>query len=461
MALLDKIAKNNLLVFQDAVSGTQYSLQELLFQIPEIGDANKKLVFLYLNNDTISTAVYLSFLRTTHATVLLSNTLDPILKTTLEAEYQPTAIFDTTRTHIDGYTNKMIVNDWATVSLFLNENYDTKIHEKCKVLLSTSGTTGSPKFVKLSESNLLENAKSICAYLPIISEDVTPLNLPLYYSYGLSVLHTNAISGGTIVSGVADILQKDFWSQMNTYKFTSLAGVPFVYEMLNRIGFLKKDYPSLRYISQAGGNLSQNIKKSFHEYCVANNIAFYVMYGQTEASARISYVPADRLGEKITSIGIPIQNGELTLDANTEELLYKGPNVFGGYSEKREHLANWEEINPLRTGDLAYKDEDGFYYIKGRLKRFVKIFGNRVNLDEIERFLKIAFNVGLVACIGVEDKYILVSHAENQIEERAIKEQLFQRFKIHQAAVKVQFLTEIPLTSNGKVNYKKITSDYS
>ncbi|AKA36066.1 AMP-binding protein [Flagellimonas lutaonensis] len=458
MGLLEHMAKNDHLVFLDADSGKKRTLQEMLFPMEEIGRMGKKLVFLYLNSDIVSTATYLSFLDTQHATVLLSDALEPILKENLESEYEPSIIFDASRDHIKGYEKGKLANEWSEITLFIDTGKETKVHLKCKVLLSTSGTTGSPKFVKLSEDNLLENAKSICAYLPIVGHDVTPLNLPLYYSYGLSVLHTNAIAGGTVVSGVADILQRDFWNQMDRHGFTSIAGVPYIYEMLNRIGFLKKNYPSLRYISQAGGNLSQNIKKNFNDYCKKNDIAFYVMYGQTEASARISYVPAELLEEKITSIGTPIKNGELSLDPETDELLYKGPNVFGGYSEKREDLETWQKIDPLRTGDLAYQDEDGFYYIKGRLKRFVKIFGNRVNLDELERFLKTTFNIGLVACVGVKDQFILVSHCENTISDDDIKKNLFERFKIHQASIKVKHLKEMPLTSNGKVDYKKITA---
>ncbi|UJH67008.1 AMP-binding protein [Allomuricauda sp. SCSIO 65647] len=461
MGLLEHMFKNDHLVFLDAASGKKRTLQEMLFPLEEIGKMSKKLAFLYLNGDSISTATYLSFLGTQHATVLLSDALEPILKENLESEYQPTIIFDASRNHIKSYQQKKLANEWSEIALFIDTGKETKVHANCKVLLSTSGTTGSPKFVKLSEKNLLENAKSICAYLPIVKTDVVPLNLSLFYSYGLSILHTNALAGGTVVSGVSDILQKDFWIQMDSHGFTSMAGVPFIYEMLYRIGFLKKKYPSLRYISQAGGNLSQNIKKNFNDYCIENNIAFYVMYGQTEASARISYVPAEVLEKKITSIGRPIKNGELSLDPETGELLYSGPNVFGGYSIKREDLKTWEKIEPLRTGDLAYQDEDGFYFIKGRLKRFVKIFGNRVNLDELERFLKTTFNIGLVACIGVKDQFILVSHCEDDLLDEDIKKKLFERFKIHHASVKVKYLESIPLTNNGKINYKKITAEYT
>lgn len=457
-SLLEQMKKNVHSIFLDATTGKTYHLQELLLSIPKLD--GKKLVFLYLGNDIRSTSIYLSFLDTDHATVLLSESLDTSLKENLESEYRPTIIFDCKRDHIDGFESKTVPSDAFQTSIFIGDHTPTTVHSNCKVLLSTSGTTGSPKFVKLSEENLLQNARSICNYLPIIKDDVTPLNLPLYYSYGLSVLHSNAINGGTIVCGLPDILQKEFWNQMESFGFTSIAGVPYIYEMLRRIGFLKKEHPQLRYITQAGGNLSQNIKKEFNTYCLEHHIHFYVMYGQTEATARISYVPPHLLEDKITSIGIPIENGRLSLDKETGELLYKGPNVFGGYSEKRMDLNKWEHIEFLRTGDLAERDEDGFYYIKGRLKRFVKIFGNRVNLDEIERYLKSSLNIALVACVGIEDKFILISHCEGHIKDEQIKSGLFDKFKIHQTSIKIQQIEEMPLTNNGKINYKKITEDF-
>lgn len=459
MGLLEQFRKNDSSIFLDATTGHTFKLNDLLLSLPKI--EGKRLVFLYLNNDIISTSIYLSFLDTQHATVLLSDNLDVTLKENLELEYRPSLIFDTKRENIQGYDHESLFLETRLIPFFSSNHQPTSVHPNCKVLLSTSGTTGSPKFVKLSEENLLENAKSICAYLPIVKEDVAPLNLPLYYSYGLSVLHTNVLHGGTIVCGLPDILQKGFWNLMETYKFTSIAGVPYIYEMLNRIGFLKKEYQHLRYITQAGGNLSQNIKEKFNKYCLDHDIAFYVMYGQTEASARISYVPPNVLTDKITSIGKAIKNGDLSLDSITGELLYKGPNVFGGYSEKKENLATWENISVLRTGDLAIMDEDGFFFIKGRLKRFVKIFGNRVNLDEIERYLKTSLNIGLIACVGIDDKFILVSHCEGQVQDDQIKKELFDKFKIHQTSIKIQLLEEMPLTSNGKVNYKKLTADFS
>ena len=449
MGLIDQIKKNKHLLFVDAKSKKEHSLEQMLFSVPKKDNESSRLVFLYLDASIESTSMYLSFLNTDYALLLLSNSINQTLKHNLENEYKPFIIYDEHREEINDYSKIKLNSSIFTSYLFSNKNNNTKVHDNCKVMLSTSGTTGSPKLVKLSDKNLLENAKSIGDYLPINRKDVTPLNLPLYYSYGLSVLHSNALFGGKIICGLPDILQRDFWNQLSLFGFTSIAGVPFIYEMLNRIGFTKKNYPTLRYITQAGGNLNKNIKSIFYDYCKVNHIEFFIMYGQTEATARISYVPSSLLEKKITSIGRVIKNGFLHIDEETKELLYSGPNVFGGYAEKKDHLKTWEEIKTLKTGDIAECDEDGFYYIKGRLKRFIKIYGNRVNLDEIETHIRNTIKTGLLACNGIDDKYILIS-TRNGILETEIKTTLFEQFKLHSSTIKIQNLQEFPLTKNGK-----------
>ncbi len=454
MDLLQKIIENKHLCFIDGATETTYSLSELLFEFPV--SKSRTLVFLYLDNSIQSLACYLSAFNTVHTLVLLNNQLDISLKNSLELEYNPAMIYDATRNEIETY--KLIDSDNGII--YHKETVQHTVHPNCKLMLSTSGTTGSPKFVKLSEENLIANATSIAEYLPIQKEDVTPLNLPLHYSYGLSVLHSNMLSGGKIVCGLPDILQREFWSALEQFKFSSLAGVPFVYEMLKRIGFLKKSYPSIRYISQAGGNLNINIKNLFIDYCFENNIEFYVMYGQTEATARISYVPPAKLKDKITSIGLPIPKGTLSLDPETSELMYEGPNVFGGYAVNKNDLTLWETIEQLRTGDIARKDEDGYFYITGRIKRFVKLFGNRINLDDVERFINRTFTTVVSACVGIEDTHLLMVYEGAALDVGEIKKVIFEMYRIHPKAIKIQQLTALPLTGNGKIDYKNIGLEY-
>ncbi len=255
-----------------------------------------------------------------------------------------------------------------TILLFQNQlKPDYLIHADIKLLLSTSGTTGSPKFVKLSEENLIQNAHSILEFLPIKEDDVTPLNVPIIFVYGLSIFTTNAIKAGKIICTNRDVLQKEFWDDFVKYQFSSIGGVPYVYEMLNRIGFFKKDYPSLRYMTQTGGILNQTLANVIAEYVAPKGQQFFVMYGQTEAAGRMAYLSPDDLQSKTTSIGRPIKNGSFQIDQSTRELLYSGPNVFGGYATRAADLTTYFSEDVLYTGDIAEKDEEGYYYIIGRI----------------------------------------------------------------------------------------------
>ena len=241
---------------------------------------------LYIDNSIYSIITLWNFFKSPHAFALLSPRLDIEFKIQLEENYKPDYIYDLTRNKINSYHQISLTSD---ISLFYNEFPKKNIHPEIKLMLSTSGTTGSPKFVKLSEKNVLRNALSIIDYLPINHEDSTPINLPIYYSYGLSILTSNSIAGGNIYCSNKDVLDKRFWSDFEKYKYSSLAGVPYLYEMLNRIGFTKNHYPSLRYLTQAGGKLNISFVEVFLEYAKRNEIKFFVMYGQTEATANVLF----------------------------------------------------------------------------------------------------------------------------------------------------------------------------
>ncbi len=429
MGLIAYFSKNKHLSFLNAKTAERYSLDDMLHNLPGADQTeSKKLVFLYLDDSLLSISIYLSFLNSSHTLALLNTVLGADFKEKLENIYKPTLVVDKERTAIEGMSINSVQTKLGTYAIFKRGDSDnTRLHQNCKVLLSTSGSTGSPKFVKLSEENLLQNALSIADYLPINKDDVSPINLPIYYSYGLSVLHSNAIAGGTIVCDLGDIIQRAFWSDCEKYGFTSIAGVPFIYEMLDRIGFRKKSHPSLKYMSQAGGNLNLKTKEKFADYCEDNGIDLYIMYGQTEATARISYVPPKMLRDKMSSIGIPIKNGTLQLDPENDELLYAGPNVFGGYANEANDLLEWDPEQHLRTGDLARKDEDGYFFITGRMKRFVKLYGNRINLDELERYLKNTLENTSLATNGIADKILLISYADTDLDEAGVKKEIFEK----------------------------------
>ncbi len=431
----------------DAATDERFSWQQI---ITDQQNFTGRLAFLYVDNSIHSLHHFFRWYQSGAALALLPKSLSKTQKNTLEDSYSPVIIYDESRLEINGWQQQD--------SYFLQKENATAVHPAIKILVSTSGSTGSPKLVKLSEENLLANARSILQYLPINEKDTAPLNLPVYYSYGLSVLTTHALAGATVVCGLPDMVQKAFWEAWEYYEFTSLAGVPFTYEILNRLGVFTKHFPTLKYFTQAGGRLQNELVKKAAMYAQKNNSTFFIMYGQTEATARMAYLPPNQALYKSGSIGMAIPGGQFKIDNATAELLYTGPNVFGGYAETAADLLTYEQIQPLHTGDLARMDEDGYLYITGRSKRFIKLYGNRMSLDEIETLLH-HFALQQVACTGIRDKFLLISFTE-PADRNAIAVYLFSQLGIHPTAIKWNPLPALPLTANGKWDYPKIASDY-
>ncbi len=338
-----------------------------------------------------------------------------------------------------------------------------EINADLALCLTTSGTTGSPKFVRLSAKNILANAESIAAYLEIDESERPVTTLPMYYSYGLSVINSHLLKGATILLTDHTYAQRDFWNFMKEHKATSMAGVPYTYEMLKRLRFFRMDLPYLKVMTQAGGKLNKDIAKEYIDFAAANGKKFYVMYGQTEATARMSYLPWESAQEKYASIGIAIPGGKFSL-MDTEgkeitspevdgELIYTGPNVSLGYAESRDDLLKGDENQGvLHTGDVARRDAAGFYYITGRLKRFVKIWGNRCNLDATEQLVKSVTTS--CACAGVDDK-ITVFVTEGGLEESIIS-LLAEKTGLNNRAFEVRVIDAIPVKDSGKIDYSAL-----
>ena len=331
-------------------------------------------------------------------------------------------------------------------------------------MLTTSGSTGSPKLVRLSFSNILSNAKSIAQYLKITDLERPITSLPMNYSYGLSVINSHLINGATILLTNFSVVQKEFWNFVKNKKATSIAGVPYTYQMLKMLRFANMDLPYLKTLTQAGGKLSSNLVKEYSDYAIKNSKEFIVMYGQTEATARMSYLPFNISQEKFESIGIPIPGGKFSLkdlDDKNEihqsniqgELIYEGPNVSLGYANNITDLAKGDEnFGKLYTGDLAYKDDNGYYFITGRMKRFIKIYGNRINLDEIEQII---FSKNIeCACDGVDDKMTIYTTNKDKAEE--ILNLLTSILKLNFRAFEIRTISEIPKNSSGKVLYTQL-----
>ena len=398
--------------------------------------------------------------------VLLDGSKDLELVLRLIGIYQPEYIWtpsDRVQEVSDGFKEFNVIYEFKTYSLIHTDFPSQEINPELQLCLTTSGSTGSPKLVRLSEKNLQSNAESIAEYLNIDENERPVTSLPMYYSYGMSVINSHLIKGATILLTDKAVMQREFWSFIKEQKATSISGVPYTYEMLKRLRFFRMELPELKTMCQAGGKLNAAYVKEYVDFAEANGKQFIVMYGQTEAAPRMSYLPSDKAVEKNASIGIAIPGGELcVMDADgkmiTEpevdgELVYKGENVCLGYAETRADLMKGDDNHgELPTGDIAKFDADGFFYITGRKKRFVKIWGNRTNLDATEQLVKaITPNC---ACGGVDD-LITVFVTEDGLEEK-IKALLVEKTGFNPRAFAVKKIDAIPVKTSGKIDYPEL-----
>jgi acyl-CoA synthetase (AMP-forming)/AMP-acid ligase II len=334
------------------------------------------------------------------------------------------------------------------------------LNEQLALLLTTSGSTGNPKLVRLSLRNLESNAASIREYLRLGPEDKAVASLPIHYSYGLSVVTSHLLAGAAVVLTPHSFLQAEFWNVFRAQSCSSFAGVPFMYETLQRLRFQPSKYPSLTVMTQAGGRLKPEIIEHFHTLCRNSGRKFFVMYGQTEATARISYVPPEQLEGKIGSIGIAVPGGKLSLmsveDASDiEEIVYSGPNVMLGYAEDRASLSQGDQMGgTLRTGDIGTRDADGFFRITGRLKRFAKLYGSRVSLDDVEAMAE-SLAVRSASAVEIDGRvHIFVEGPDAELGE--MRSQLARQLGVPPDGIRIRTVAVLPVTSSGKKDYHSL-----
>tara|TARA_Y100000766_G_C18886585_1_gene596217 strand:- start:1200 stop:2063 length:864 start_codon:yes stop_codon:yes gene_type:complete len=285
----------------------------------------------------------------------------------------------------------------------------------------------------------------------------------MHYSFGLSVINSHIINGATVLLTNSSLIEREFWTLLKTYKATSLSGIPYSFEILKKLHFFRMNLPYLKTITQAGGKLNDDLNLEFSQFCKKEGKRFFIMYGQTEATARMSYLPHEYSVKKIGSMGIAIPEGEFSLmDKNGDtiqehekegELVYRGKNVSMGYAENIEDLAKDDQNKGvLLTGDIAKRDSDGYYYIVGRKKRFIKLFGNRVSLDETERLIK---NVTSdCACFELDDKMVIYITDKSKLA--TIKKYISDKTNINRRAFMVKYVPEIPKNASGKTIYSKL-----
>jgi acyl-CoA synthetase (AMP-forming)/AMP-acid ligase II len=424
--------------------------------------ADRGLVFLLADNSLAAATGYIGCLRARVPAALLAGGIPSEQLASLLAAYRPNYLW-LPRARAAEVPGAVEVYAQGGYVLLSTGAEPLRAHSDLALLMTTSGSTGSAKFVRLSYGNVAANAASIAAYLKIASEDRAITTLPMHYVFGLSVINSHLHAGARIALTDASLMEKRFWEQVKAQQSTSLSGVPYTYELLKRLRWERMELPDLKVMTQAGGKLSAALVAEFAGHCRQKGMRFYVMYGAAEATARMAYLPSQLALEKPGSIGVPIPGGELWIEDESGnaitrsdvagELFYRGPNVSLGYARRREDLALGDERGGvLATGDLAQRDADGAYSIVGRKSRFVKLFGNRVNLEEVEHFLR---GAGIdCACAG-DDALLRIYITNPALGNDAVA--AAQRLtQLHPSAFRACVIDSIPRNEAGKIIYAEL-----
>ena len=411
----------------------------------------KNIVFFFIDNSKESISFYHQLIKSENVPIILEPNLDKKSIKTLIEKYKPNYILSIKS--LD-FLNEEFLNLKKFTKYLLYEEKKKNNHNPHKdlcLLMSTSGTTGSPKFVKISYQNLEVNTKSICKFLKIQSNQTTITTLQPNYTYGLSIINTHLYRGAKIILNNNSFFEKNFWEKCKKFKVNSFGGVTFMYEILEKLKFEKMHLPHLKYLTHAGGKLNSSLHEYIIKMCIKKNIKFISMYGQTEATSRISYLPWKFSKSKISSIGKAIPGGTLFIKGKKDkgEICYNGKNIMIRYANDYKDLTKKKTIKTLYTGDYGHKDKDNFFYIEGRKDRYIKLFGHRINLDDIDYYLK--DNGFITATIFKDNKFTIFYKGDCNINE--IEKKITNKLKITKKYILIKKIKNIPVSSSGKIRF--------
>ena len=452
------------------------------------GNRRRILMFCLCKNVPGAVIGYLGALESDVVPLLLDAGLAEEQLAAFFHSYEPALTWCPSETEngIEGRMGVKVYEAWG-YSLWQTGCPSCLMYPGLALLLATSGSTGNPRLVRLSRENIEHNAASIKMYLGLNERQRPITTLPMQYTYGLSILHSHLLAGACILMTTASVVEQRFWNFLEEQGATSFGGVPYTYEILRRMRIFSRDIPSLTSITQAGGKLPEELQREVALWARNRGILFFIMYGQTEATARMGYLPPEDCLEKVGSMGIVIPGGEFSLEDDNGckireanqvgNLIYRGKNVSLGYAREKEDLQQgdlWGGV--LHTGDLAKRDEDGYYYIVGRKKRFIKLFGVRIGLDECEQLLREHFGERKKACGGAEGRAEAANgegasclevactgtddHMEIYVTDEALTQKavsfLAEYLHINKKAFCGKYLPYLPKSPAGKVLYGQL-----
>lgn len=446
-------------------NGKQYSYNSIMKKQQEFYSmiGHRTLLFIVAENNIASLISYVSALKNHVAIALLSPKMSVSNFQILIDEYEPEYLWLS-----NGFFDKAYTLVWEMKKYRLLRRRDRKqprMDENLALLLPTSGTVGKQKLVRISYENIRVNTRDIIQFLHIDSTQKTITTLPMNYTYGLSIINTYLSAGASIVLNNKMVIQPEFWDIMQRDHITSLSGVPYTFEMIEKVNpFEKYDLPDLQVMTQAGGALNSKTWQYYIRQVQKHSIRFYVMYGQTEATARMSYLNPKLFSEKIGSIGTAIPNGrfilydeqglQITKPYTQGELVYMGKNVSLGYAETQIDLAKGDEnLGVLHTGDLAYFDENDLFFLTGRRSRFVKIYGIRIDLDSLQNIFSELYQDN-VYCVSEQEEIYCFSEMN---QKESFMKSIAEQFGIQQRHLNwIQIDLSLFRNGNGKVSYDKM-----
>lgn len=458
---VDKHNQSKIAVKDD--SGYSLTYGELCRAIKEFDALNlaRSVIFCLCENCAGCLIGYMAFENNGQVPLLLSAGLDEGLRNRLESMYAPHYYWvpEWKGQEIKG---ERIYSAYGYV--LLRTSYKPyPLNDKLSMLLTTSGSTGSPKLVRHKYGNLEANAENVAKAFSWTADEVGICDLPMNYTMGLNVINSHLAVGASVLMVKANLTDPVFWEFIRVNEGTNFCGVPFSYEVMRRIGFDGMDLPKLRTLAEGGGKLTDKMFKWIAGYAKNSGKRFCATFGTSETSARIAFLDPELALGKVGSIGKAIPNGQLFLmdevagedGTVTGELCYRGPNVTMGYALCRDDLIKDDEFcGEYRTGDIAKRDSDGFYFIIGRKGRFLKLFGLRVSLDETERILKTQYTDADFVCIG-DDKRMNIF-----VTDAALKDEIIpfisRKTNLHNSAFSVFVIDEIPRNDYGKVKFSEL-----